>query len=471
MSNSLDTYNIFHLESDIDKISRHIFQDVWIPSNRFDTDGESLIRRDLRMFKYFIDNYLKLHRGEKVRGIFSIKNNNLLVYWFIGETYRYLQDKGQCRTSLIEFTNNNFIIDSKGLYCMLLVLIKKLNELGINVNKFGIRKYLTVGSKKNYFDKFIHEINRIKNKPLLLSKIFTINKKENIIVNQYDALRMSKKMTFKEVYSICTDKGNFFTLNSEQLMKQFKSSEGLEKAAEKLFKKAKECLISFDKKRMIYFMGDYDQRMKKYRLSLKACKSYIKYIALCNVMQNRENRPLELNANAEKKYFSNGYKILSQAAEKLGYKKCIDKTYFRGIRSRTYFLRLFSNNEILKNHNKFNNIELKFIKLNKKEEKDDFAMNFGIGGRYLYQKEQMYLKLQENKYVIKENFKLLKIKGYAQLNGVKAFDEVTKNRYIINRNKMLLNTFNEAYSEQRFYRNKQMYKNITAIEGLVYKCG
>jgi len=89
----------------------------------------------------------------------------------------------------------------------------------------------------------------------------------------------------------------------------------------------------------------------------------------------------------------------------------------------------------------------------------------------LQQKEQVHKMTIENKNLIKENFKILKIKGYAQNRGFKQFDEITKNKYIITKNKRLINAFYEVFSDQRFYKHNGINKNINAIESLVHKCG
>lgn len=373
---------------------------------RFDDTGLATIRHEYNVYLEFLDGYKRslLDKDHRVKKIFHTENSWNVHYYFIGEVRRRLARYADNRSAFINFSNpKNLDYDHMGIYLVLCKLSMDLESMGIDMKKSGFPKYFRDREWESY-RKFCKKLDWMMSHEKLVPKLLWVPDSGKVYVrNQVQALKMSRDLTDMEVIELCK-KNNHGTY-----LKIF-GGEDFQKAAIKLFDKCRKTLSRRKVWSGLWLDREAEDKiLKKQRICLSSCRAYIRYLALMSLIQSRKGRTLEMNAAREKYGFGVGYKVLREACTELGWLVKGDQTFCKGVRSKSFFIRVCVDKEMSVDLKKFdmNNIELEFLSIEKYDEKIDFAMSYGLGGRYLHERAETFEKhRKEIREIKREHYKI-----------------------------------------------------------------
>lgn len=440
---SEEKFNLYDLDSfksDLQKKYFSLFDSTLILSE-VDQDGNYYVHIDKIVFDYFYESLVSLHiYNTKVKDIFMPTNMYALHYWIVGEVFKKIKTLGRKRSLLVYEDGDGFYINNSALYSFIGLLIDKLKQRGINIKKAGFPKYSKNFTMGNYGGLFVLSINKLYKNKKLKEGILRYSGTSKAVLNQEMAIKMAKKMSCKEVYDFVKSYGGSDFLN------YFSNADKMEKSGLKLYERCKISMINKRIRQMTYNFNNLEDQLKKERISLKSCITYIKYLALAGIIQKRVGRPIELTASIEKKWFRNGYRIMSDACQSLNWVKCTDQTFCKGVRSRTYAIRVcfdkkwkFSSAGVY-----LNNIERAYSSIKDDDVRAFVSMKFGIAGPYLHARSETYNDYINYKKISNENFHTFN-NGF--ISNKERFAKINRNKY------------NKKVLESRIYKFKQDFSS------------
>jgi hypothetical protein len=386
-----------NLEDKINNLHKQIFGFRVGDVTRFNPKREPLIDYEIRVFERFYNGLVHAILTKKPTSIwFDKKNRWNLIYPLAGELYRDSNERGDCRTYTCMFDNGEFNPRSHILYCFACLIVQEVSK-AVSIKGEGFPKYLIEPSQSKFYSKMVGKLKSLE-EPELLKKLLRPRKKSKFYVrNQRDAIRLSKELTDEEVYSLVREK------NIGEFLSVFKDIESFKKAGSKLFEECKK-VVRFNN--VTKFRLPDDQiipALKRKRVVLKTCKTYIRYLALMSVIQFRVQRPIEITSSVENTGFGLGYKVMSDAANNLKWKILHDPTFCKGIRSRSYVVRVCFDKAIKFNKNlTLNNLESKFMVL-EKEAQALALMEIGIAGLCILERIEVFELQRTKKRLSQEN--------------------------------------------------------------------
>ena len=442
------SYSLNSFREDLNNAHLAIFAQMHSPMFKTDSDGRDSLIYEKRLFDFFFKGYYSsLRYRELIRPFFHSKQSYALHYWFTGEMNRNLIDLNRSNSEIFEFKDNNIHINTMALYALFRVLRDKLVEAGVDLSRSGFPKYFKAFNRDSFFKHFVPKIEYMLSKPKLRKGI--LGKRthfEYFIKNQDTAIKMAKKLTVEEVLRYCNAN------NSGTFLRYFKDEKAFKAAAEKLYNECEKILKFKTVKKNGYLPQDVSEPLTKYRITVKSCLRYLKYLALMSTIQNRVNRPVEINAALEKKAFHTGYKMLSDAAATLNWRICTDSTFCPGVRSRTYQIRVASSKAIYKSKRRitFNNIEKVFMSAKDSETRNKIAMAFDAAADYLFKRAEAYAAESA---LVDNPRELYFAYNTHYSTKQKKFESIREIRYNRTRHKEQLNGFLRNFSEVKRYKN------------------
>jgi hypothetical protein len=448
------SYSLSSFKEDLNNAHLAIFAQMHHPMFKTDSDGRDSLIYEKKLFDFFFKGYYSsLKHGELIRPFFHSKKSYALHYWFTGEMNRNLIDLNRSNSEIFEFKDNKININTMALYALFRVLRDKLVEAQVDLSKSGFPKYFKVFNRDSFFKYFVPKIEYMLSKPKLVKGI--LGKRthfEYFIKNQDTAIKMAKKLTVEEVLRYCNAN------NAGVFLRYFKDEKAFRSAAERLYNECEKILKFKIIKKNGYFPEDFSEQLAKYRITVKSCLRYLKYLALMSTIQNRVKRPVEINAALEKKWFHTGYKMLSDAAVKLKWRICTDATFCPGVRSRTYQIRVASSKAIYKPKRRitFNNIEKVFMAAKNSETKNKIAMAFDFAAEYLFKRAEAHAAESS---LVENPRELYFAYNTHYSTKQKKFESILEIRYNRNKYKQQLNSFLKNFSEVKRYKNLPYWRS------------
>ena len=442
------SYSLNSFKEDLNNAHLAIFAQMYSPMLKTDSDGRESLIYEKRLFDFFFKGYYSsLKYRDLIRPFFHPKKAYAIHYWFAGEMNRNLIDLNRSNSEIFEFKDNNITINTMALYALFRVLRDKLVEADVDLSKSGFPKYFKVFNRDSFFRHFTPKIDYMLSKPKLRKGI--LGKRTHFqyfIKNQDTAIKMAKKLTVDEVLKYCNAN------NSGTFLRYFKDEKSFGAAAAKLYNQCEKILKFKAVKKHGYLPPDVTEELLKYRITIKSCTRYLKYLALMSTIQNRVNRPVEINAALEKKGFHTGYKLLSDASSQLNWRICTDSTFCPGVRSRTYQIRVASSKAMYKSKRRitFNNIEKVFMSAKDSETRNKIAMAFDNAADYLFKKSEAYAAESA---LVQNPRELYFAYNTHYSTEQKKFESIREIRYNRTRLKEQLNHFLKHFSEVKRYRN------------------
>lgn len=424
------------------------------------------IKPEYEVYKYFYKGYFL-----KNKKIFQKTRSHDLYFNFIGEVYRYLLSNPELESYMFFFYPDKKEVDTArsvvlfALFKMLsdVLVFDGLKDLKFHDNfKFDIET-TTPQNIDTRLDFFIRKLDSICASKKAAEHIF--HQKARKLLNQSDALFFSKKEV-PEVIDYCKKR------QKTGIMKTFDDEKKFVKSAKKLFEMTK-----FNLKIELLMGNDYsdellEQELIEKRISLKSSLRYLKYLAFMNVISKRVNRPVEINSIKEAAVFKQAYRYFRDAAVELKWLACTDSTYCKGVRSKTFHIKVLGCQKMKIDKNlSLNNLEEQY-KNYSIVRKSQFVIRFEEDTeQYLNERCQIVEKKKEIVYKNKESQK--SYHAYNQIGYSDTFQKLYKKaqwqtnlveaRAYKMRFKKEQGAFMAKYSDSYYNRGKDLLEYYTRI--------